>query len=226
VVILLVEAVTFADNAAHVAKKVVSGDSDLPRDFNPLKPISEQHGPFAGRFKPLSRSVIEMSFTRLVDNFMTYFSEVLRECLQQQPAVLKSDRQVSFETILNYASIEDLKGYLVDRTIDELAYAGFQALSDWVTKKPGVPQLKTLPAREALIEFIEDRNCIIHNRCAASSKYIRIRKLPATAAEQPLSIDFTSLILVARATWECVMMIDPLLGEKFGLEMTPPTSNH
>ena len=46
VIIFLSTTASFADNAALVAKKITSGDSDLPKDYDPRVPLDSAPGPF------------------------------------------------------------------------------------------------------------------------------------------------------------------------------------
>lgn len=214
----LVDLVIFSDNAASVAAKIVRSEGPFPKNFDPMEPLPGSQGLFHARLGTLSEPVQEMVLCRLVDNFTSYLSEVIRECLRARPEILKSKETLTVESLLQFGSLEELQNWLVDRKVDELAYAGFGNLSEWLEKRLGVADFNAIPARSMLVETLELRNCIVHNRSRASAKYVRaVSERSELTPGSPIKVDVDSLFLTARATADCVQFLDGKLSAKFGL---------
>jgi hypothetical protein len=223
VLILLTEAVIFADNAALVSKKIIDGAVELPNNFDPFVSIGDESGPFKKRLSYVHEALLQMIVVRVVDNFTSYLSDVIRECLKAKPQLLRSKETVTLESILQYQSIEEIHEALVDRKIDELAYLGFSRLSEWIEERLGVSELQSFPPATTLVEILEVRNCIVHNRAAMSSKFIRNvgKQIPNATAGAPIEIDLKLIYIASRATADYVSVLDRKLADKFKLECRP-----
>jgi hypothetical protein len=163
----------------------------------------------------------EMLLVRLADNFTSYLSEIIRECLRARPEALRSKETITVELALQCGSVDELRTLLAERKVDELAYLGFPKLCEWVDERLGVPELLRLPARPMLIKMLELRNCVVHNRGRLSPRYARsaLTEKGTIAVGGEVEIGVETLFLAARATAECVQMLDNLLREKFSLPL-------
>jgi hypothetical protein len=216
--LLLSEATASADRAIHVAKTALDGVHNPDRAPGPRQDVPA--GPFTTKLNAVSRVVFEMALVRVVDNMTTYFSEVIRECLLARPELLRSKEVVTFEVALGCESMDELRALLVDRKVDELAYAGFPKLSEWMSDRLGVKGLENLPARGAVLEVLELRNCIVHNRSRVSPKFLRVTGSTEHEVGQRLEVNVDHLYLAGVATGTCVKHVNDQLADKFGIGLS------
>jgi hypothetical protein len=65
----------------------------------------------------------QMAYCRIVDNALCYFKDVLSEVVLKEPRVLKSSKEKeSYDFMLSFDTIEELKKALSDKKIKELFY--------------------------------------------------------------------------------------------------------
>jgi hypothetical protein len=228
VLTLLTDVTIFADNASHVSRKIIGGEqSEIPIGFDPFKPISPAPGLFQRKLGYVSQPLMQMIIGRIVDNFTTYLVEILRECLKAKPQILRSKENLTYDAILQHKTMEELQTFLVERKVDELAYLGFGKLADWVDEKLGVPDLKSFPARGALVQVLETRNCIVHNRSRVGPKFLRAlgREDLTFLIGSDINVSVELIYLANRSTAECVSILDGLLAKKFSLACVSPDEN-
>ncbi len=229
--IVMIRHATFADNAHFTAKQLLDGislaaDSSAPLD--PFSPPKEGAGPFLKEVRSVSAEVNEMVFVKIVDNFTTYLSELLRDVLRIKPELLKSSETISYEFALSFHTIEELRETIVDRKVNDLTYLGFPKLLSWMSSKLGLAELQNCPSASTVSHAIELRNCIVHNRGKASPKLIQSFGSQITQAiGSQIEISIDDLYLAGVSTWAIVEKMDVLVGEKFGLkfEQNTETSN-
>ncbi|WP_147079035.1 hypothetical protein [Methylobacterium haplocladii] len=224
--ILFVSVCAFADNAAHVAKSIQGHLSDpaipIKKNEDPFRVNPEATNLFGKELRKVSAPLLEMVFSRLVDNLSSYLSSVTRECLVSKHEILRSKETITFELALNCDSMEELRELIVDRKIDELAYLGFGKLSDWISERLGIDSPRRLPFYNHLVESVEIRNCIIHNGSRIGHKYLRT--MPSALQVQlndHIDVDIDMIYCFSRAAAEYVCCLEAGLIEKFAL----PTSS-
>jgi hypothetical protein len=121
-----------ADNAANVywntmPKDELIGDKSAPPPKDQwIKYVQEQ-----------SPVLMEMIFCRLVDSFLTYFSETIRIILQKRPEILKSSATIQIDYVLKFSNYDELIQDLIDAKIIELGYKGFKELNRWCEDRIG-----------------------------------------------------------------------------------------
>jgi len=215
----LVNVSIFSDNAALVAKKLLDGHEDIPKGFNPFEPIDSTRGPFQSQLIKFSGDITEMVMARLSDNFTTYTSDIIRECLKAKPDALRSKESITVEQVLSFESIEELQEFVVDRKVNELSYLGFSKLAEWISNRFGISDLQKLPSHQAIALLIEIRNCVVHNRGCASRKYIEnSAHTEKIKLGEKLCITMDDITLAALATSEVVTYLDEELSVKFSLK--------
>src|SRR5690349_7498090 len=115
--------------------------------------------------------------------------------------------------------MEQLIAGLVDRKVNELAYLGFSELDDWFEDRLGLRITFDQTLRSTVIELIETRNIIVHNRSYVNEKYLRNmpNSLLKIGERRPIDIDY--LIAAVDTLDTIVTSLDEQLGNKFSLEM-------
>ena len=161
------DASIFADNAAFVASKIVRQDYPLPNGFDPLVPLSQEPGPHLRRFKTVSPSLMEMILIRLADNFTTYLLDIVGECIRSRPGLLKSSKdQMTTEAILAFTTLEECAPRLEAKGTE--GQAGRSSSLDF--EHLGVANMTQQGFFPSLVELVEARNCMVHNRAKNRSQ--------------------------------------------------------
>lgn len=168
-----------------------------------------------------------MMVVRTADNFTSYLSDIIRECIEAQPKLLRSKETLTYEEILNHSTLEELKESLIERKISALGYSGFGSLSDWFDERLGISDLRANIAWKTINELVEARNCIVHNACCASAKYLRAiaREVNRGTLGQPIEIDVEFGFVAYCATAQCVTALDDVIAKKFQLNRSPLRSS-
>lgn len=178
-------------------------------------------------FERVSPVVLQMVIVRTADNFTSYLSDIIRECIEAEPKLLRSKETLTYEEILNHSTLEELKESLIERKMSTLGYSGFGSLSDWFDERLGISDLRANIAWKTINELVEARNCIVHNSCCASAKYLRAigREVNKSTVGRPIEIDVEFGFVAYCATAECVTALDDVIAQKFQLNRSPLQSS-
>jgi hypothetical protein len=204
-----------ADYVAHVADaalKEKKRKADTPTELAQKAP-----GPVILQLRKDSQALIEMVLSRLVDHFTTYLSEVLREALSARPEMLRSQEQVRVDYVLQFAAMEDLREDMVDRKVLELSFLGFADLESWCLSRMGIQLAPDPTMRAGLVELIETRNLIVHNRARVGSKYLRMVPNSRFRLGDLRALDVEAFIAAFKLLLELVKHVDGVIASKFGL---------
>ncbi len=148
---LAVEADFKALTATRALDALVTGKVEGDDPASPHELAQKRPGPRVLYMRRVRQVYVEMLLTRVVDNFLKYVVDIIREVLRKQPAILRSRQQsVTIEQLLEYSSIEALVDDLIESKVNSLSYDGFEALAQWCGAK-GIPMplrhcLKATPA--------------------------------------------------------------------------------
>jgi len=125
-------------------------------------------------FDPLfyERHFSQMSFTRSIDNFVTYFKEILAEVVNKKPQILKSKDQERIDFILEYESMDDLLKAISEKKIEELFYKGISDIEKYFKDRLGIELFKDEETKNAINRLIKLRNLIVHNRGKFSKEFL------------------------------------------------------
>lgn len=199
-----------------LAKGLVQADPELAAEFQP-DPDFPTLGPYGVTLKKYSQPFLQMLVCRLVDNFSTYLSEVIREVLHAKPEILRSGEQVRVDYVLKFSSLEELTADLIDRKVADLSYRGFAELEKWFTEKLGVSLVDSESRRRDLIEVIETRNVFVHNRGIVGPKYCRNVPDSPFSLGQARTVDLDYLIHAFTVLVGGGHTLDERLGAKYSL---------
>jgi hypothetical protein len=208
-----------ADYVSHVAHAALSAKERKAQ--TPAELAQKAPGPVIQQLRKDAQALIEMVLTRLVDHFTTYLSEVLREALRARPEMLRSQEQVRVDYVLQFATMEDLREDMVDRKVLELSYLGFADLEAWCTTRMGIQLAPDATVRGALVELLESRNLIVHNRSRVGSKYLRLVPNTQFRLGELRALDVEALIASYKLLLELVKYVDEAIARKFGLSLKP-----
>ena len=160
---------------------------------------------------------MEIVFTRVVDGFNTYMSEIIRAALRATPEILRSQEQVRLDYVLKFPSFEELREDLVDRKVLELGYKGFHDLDEWCQSRLGIALVSADGAKDQLTELIETRNAISHARGRVGSKYLRLVPNSSFKLGEVRTLSVGYLYGSAKVLFDTIANIDKEIASKFGL---------
>lgn len=110
---------------------------------------------------------------RSIDNFLSYISELIQQCMLEKPEMLKSNETVKLEDVLRFDSYDDLVSFLVDKKINELSYGGIKDISSFLAERTGLDLFATEEERGLLSVGIELRNIYTHNRGVVNDLFLK-----------------------------------------------------
>ncbi|HEX2763494.1 MAG TPA: hypothetical protein VHM92_06570 [Allosphingosinicella sp.] len=110
---------------------------------------------------------------RSVDNFLSFVSEVIQLAMRKRPEMLKSQETVTMEEVMNFSSFPNLLSYLIDRTLNRLAYKSIEDVEKFIRERTGVELFSEANERLLLTIAIEMRNIYSHNRGNVSDATLR-----------------------------------------------------
>ncbi len=215
----VIELALRADYITHVADAALNHKqrkADSPAELAEKAP-----GPVIQQLRKDSQALIEMVLSRLVDHFTTYLSEVLREALRARPEMLRSQEQVRVDYVLKFGTMEELREDMVDRKVLELSYLGFADLESWCISRMGIQLTPDASVRTSLVELLETRNLIVHNRSRVGSKYLRVVPGSSFRLGDVRSLDVDSFFATYKLLLGLVKDLDSVIAGKFGLTLRP-----
>ncbi len=133
---------------------------------------------------------IETACTRMVDNFLSYVSEILQLAMVKQPAMLRSAETITVDEVMRFSRHSDLVSFLTDRTISRLSYKSFAEIEKYVADKTKISITNSDEEASLLITSIELRNIYTHNRGEASAGTIKRLE----AFDHPLELEHGKLV--------------------------------
>ncbi|HYX71777.1 MAG TPA: hypothetical protein VE732_03330 [Nitrososphaera sp.] len=210
-----------SDFVAFVAREALDGKT-LPENSTPSELAKTNPGPSTRFLRRNSQALLEMTLCRIVDNFETYLSEVIRESLHSRPEMLRSKEQIRVDYALQFGSVEELTADIIDRKVSDLGYLGFNNLDAWCNEKMGINVLIDEGQRDSIVEIIETRNAIVHNRGIVGAKYLKNVNNPPFKKGDARELEVDYLFNAFSNLCSCVKSFDERVAVKFSI----PTSKY
>ncbi len=171
----------------------------------------------AGELATHLQLFLQMMLCRAVDNFLTYISELLSLIFGTRPEMLKSNETARLEMILQFKTMEDLVGALVERRVTDLAYQGMRDVSKDLSKRIGFELFLNPEELELAVRIIEVRNLIVHNRAIVNRLFLsRLPDYPTHLGDR-LELEGKSVLEDIEFLARSVSGIDMRAIEKFSL---------
>jgi hypothetical protein len=108
-----------------------------------------------------------------VDNFLSFVSELVQLAMRKRPAMLRSQETVTVEEVMNFSTFPNLVSYLIDRTLNRLAYKSIEEVEKFIRERTNVELFAGARERLLLTVAIEMRNVYSHNRGDVSDATLR-----------------------------------------------------
>lgn len=204
------------DYVSHVALTALENE-EISKELTPGKLAEKNPGKATIMLRKHSQTLLQMFLCRMVDNLTVYLSDVTREVLRSCPEILKSGEQFRLDCILSYESLEDFTRSIIERKVTELSYLGFNQLTEWFKNRLGL-DFSEDNNFQIIVETLETRNVIVHNRAIIGEKYIRNVANPRFQIGEIRKLDVDDLFIVTKEIVSFVNTSDETIATKFGLK--------
>lgn len=161
--------------------------------------------------------IAEMLHCQRVNNVLYYVTGILKEVYVSKPEILRSNAQERLDFILRFQNMDELVDALAQKKVDELSYKGIDDLEKYFDDRLGVSLFQDDSTKDLIVEAIEIRNVIVHNRGKVSA--IFKRRMPNYPLHEGDEINLTheKMVSYADATFLFVRDLDSQINNKFGL---------
>lgn len=161
----------------------------------------------------------QMAFARTVDNFITYFKDLLAEVFNARPEILRSRDQEKLEFILKFDTMEELRNAIAEKKIDELFYKGISDIDKFFKEKLGIQLFKTEEDLNEANALVKKRNLIAHNRGRITKQFMKEFPNPDFKEGMYLKLSYEDLSKINLMLNNFLVYIDSEVSSKFGLEL-------
>lgn len=168
-----------------------------------------------------TQTFVEMLLVRFVDSFQKYLSDLIREVLRKQPAVLSSShKSLSLEEVLKFDRMDDLLSDIIDRKVSDLSYQGFKVVREWCAAR-GIPIAVSENDLPKVVDYLATRNIIAHNRGRIDKRYLNTVPTQKLAEGDTRPLGHPELWDAIVTLTQVVIRTDAAVGAKFGLSVKP-----
>lgn len=127
-----------------------------------------------------------MMYVKTIDNFESYFKEILSEIVITEPRVLKSSEKEQLDFILSFSDYQTLIAAIAEKKVEALFYQGIDGIQKFFRDRIGVEIFKE--QSEAINLLVKQRNLAVHNRSKISKEFIR--QFPNENFEEHMRLNF------------------------------------
>lgn len=113
----------------------------------------------------------QMAYTRIADNVLSYFKDILVEVIKSKPQILKSSEKESLDYIFSFNNMEDLIEDITEKNIEKLFYGSIKDVKKFFNDKLGIELFNDSVVEKNFEQFIKQRNLIVHNRGIISKEF-------------------------------------------------------
>lgn len=159
----------------------------------------------------------EMALCRVVDNYLTYVTDLLGLIFAARPETLKSSESVTLEFVLTYPTTPQLIRAIVRKKVDQLSYQGMKDLMDFCSKRLQFPLLKSQEDIAKAVKLIETRNIIVHNRGIVNETFLRRVPDPGFAKGHQVKLEWPDILAYANFLSHIVHEHEYGARQKFGI---------
>jgi hypothetical protein len=117
--------------------------------------------------------MLHLAFCGVVDNYLSYVSELLALIYRTKPEMLRSSETETLNEILRYSTMEELTNYLAEKRVNRLSYRGMSELSEYLSQELGFCLFEKPDDLSRAVLIVETRNLIVHNRAIIDSRFLR-----------------------------------------------------
>jgi hypothetical protein len=115
---------------------------------------------------------LRMSFVYLVALFDAFLTDAFEAVIHQRPEMLKSKKQISYEKLLEFSSLDSLIEYLAKREMNELSYKSIKEQAEHYRDRFGVSLEESGVSLPVLVELRAARNLLVHSNGVVNHIYL------------------------------------------------------
>ncbi|AUC84766.1 hypothetical protein CW731_05420 [Polaribacter sp. ALD11] len=162
----------------------------------------------------------QMAYTRITDNVLSYFKDILVEVIKAKPQILKSKEKESLDYIFSFNNMEDLIEDITEKNIEKLFYGSITDIKKFFSDKLGIQLFESPILEKNFEQFIKQRNLIVHNRGIISKEFStefsneHITYKPGNI----LNFSYENLSNINGGMTNIIVDLDLKISEKFKLE--------
>ncbi len=142
--------------------------TDMPMELGSLDQNIDELGKRVDKLQELSLLLNEIMLSRTADNFLSYLSDLLSMIYKARPEMMKSNEKESLEFILQYQTMDELRGAIAERKVERLAYLGLRDLDAQLEGHMGFKLFEDPVEAYRAALVVEFRNLLTHNRGVVS----------------------------------------------------------
>jgi hypothetical protein len=171
--------ITRADEVVLTAAKALVTSARDEEERERLEKTIERGGAGARQVmkEQYARLFAQLVFQRVVDDFLSYISQLLRLIFATRPEALRSSESVRLEEILRYETMDELVRFLVERRVDRLAYLSVEDLADDLQRLLGIELFESGEDLQRAAKLVAIRNLIAHNRGLVNQRFLRLFRI-------------------------------------------------
>lgn len=204
-----------------VEEAMRSGNYEVPSDF----PYEETH-PMTTRYvkawfidarlEDRLGFLQEMALVYAIALTEAFTKEYLQLIYVNKPEVIKSRRQVTFEEVLSYGSIEELRRALAEKEVVDISYRSVDDLAEYLNYKFNLGIGDGLDWRQMFREAHYRRNILVHNRGIVNDLYAsKVVDAPSLGTSLGVSEWYLDRVLEALSSF--ATFLHESLADKFEL---------
>ena len=216
------EMIRFYDaiNGQARALDVLQGVSSIYREDEAGRTVMDT-GTAMGRLLGFHLLWSEMFVCRMVDGYLSFLSATLALVFETRPETLRTQDQFTAAFLLEFETMTDLRAAMAEKKVLDLAMIGVRELARSLQKMFGFAIFETDYEVEAIAEFVEIRNLVVHNRGVVNRRFLS--RLPEYHMElgQKLPVGQDTLISGFAILERSARNVDTRAAEKFGLPRQP-----
>lgn len=166
------------------------------------------------------RHFTQMAYSRSIDNFITYFKDILAEVVVKKPQVLKSSNdQERLDFILSHDNMDDLVKSISEKKIEELFYKGINDIEKFFKDRLGINIFKNDETKKTINRLIKQRNLIVHNRGKISKDFVNEFSELDYEVGLYLVFEYETISHTNLHLSNFLVELDAEIAEKFNLEL-------
>ena len=161
----------------------------------------------------------QMAYTRITDNVLSYFKDVLVEVIKSKPQILKSKETETLEYIFSFSSMEQLIENITEKNIEKLFYGSITDIKKFFSDKLGIELFQTAIEEKNFDQFVKQRNLIVHNRGIITKEFSKQFSSEHGSWEVGNTLTFTyeNLSNINGVMTNLMVDLDLAICEKFNL---------
>jgi hypothetical protein len=165
--------------------------------------------------KKYDRVGFDLVTARILDLYLNYISDLLTLIFKKHKYMMKSSKSMKYEEILEHEDMPSLIATLAERTVNELSYQGFEALTKKLKEDFGLELVPDSNDYKKMLLGIEFRNLYVHAHGIVNSTYLsRVQGTSAKIGDVIDSSGYGFVPLIAKV----VMDLDERAKRKFELD--------